>query len=242
MTASPATDPRLPRNLRDLGGLQTRTGERLAFGRLFRSNHCGDLDDDAHDAVCALGLRTIVDLRGVDERAAKPHGLRIEALADLHLPIEPQAVTALAARVAAGDPPQQAARLAMIDAYRRFVTEHRAVFAALLHRLTEPASYPLLFHCTAGKDRTGFAAALVLSALEVPHEAVLENYLQSNGRWQPARGSAWGGLLADVRPEYLQASFEEIDRGWGGTDEFLASGLGFGAPMRARLRDCLLAR
>ena len=114
---------------------------------------------------------------------------------------------------------------------------------------------PALFHCTAGKDRTGFAAALVLLALGVPRETVLEDYLLTNRyrerfdrrvlRWVPlaslfrTRAEDMRPLL-EARPEYLEAAFQVMEEEYGGVDGYLERGLGVDARLRAQLEANLL--
>ncbi|GAA1964565.1 tyrosine-protein phosphatase [Kitasatospora viridis] len=143
----------------------------------------------------------------------------------------------------------------MLRLYRWFVTgpAARERFAAVLRLLAEPQAPPVLFHCTAGKDRTGWTAALLLTALGVDRETVVEDYLVTNLRSAAAvervlaafraRGMAEPELLrplftADRR--YLEAAFEELDAGWADFPQFWRSGLGLDGAMLAGLRENLL--
>jgi protein-tyrosine phosphatase len=238
-------------NLRDLGGLATTSGREVAAGRLFRSSHFGGLVAADEPAVHALGLRTVVDFRGVHERAAAPNRLPVSVPGmtgwhDLHLPIEPSALAAMSRLREAGDVDEAALVSVMHGVYQRFVERQAPVFSALLQQLLQAERYPLVFHCTAGKDRTGFAAALVLAALGVPREAIVDDFLLSNQRWTghapppdaPA-GQDWT-VLSRVRAGYLQRAFDTIDRGWGSTEAYLAQALNFDAAARERLASHLL--
>jgi len=100
----------------------------------------------------------------------------------------------------------------------------------------------LLFHCTAGKDRTGFAAAVVLLALDVPLDVIEEDFLLSNEHWK-GRPNATGGwvTLAKVRAEYLHTAFATMQQDWGSLSNYLTLALGMDASARALLRDRLLA-
>ena len=230
-------------NLRDLGGLASASGRILAPGRLFRSSHFGALAAGDEPAVRALGLRTVVDLRGVQERAGAPNLLAPvvpPAWQDLHLPIEPSALTAMAQLREAGQGDEAAMLQVMHGVYRRFVRRQGVVYAALLQHLLRPESYPLVFHCTAGKDRTGFGAALVLLALAVPRETIVEDFLLSNERWLPQGEMQDWTVLSRVRADYLHTAFAAIDEGWGSTEAYLERALAFDADARARLADRLL--
>ena len=230
-------------NLRDLGGLATASGRILASGRLFRSSHFGALAASDEAAVRALGLRTVVDLRGVQERAGAPNQLAVVAAPawqDLHVPIEPSALTAMSQLREAGQGDEAAMLQVMHGAYSRFVRRYTTVYAALLQHLLRPESYPLVFHCTAGKDRTGFGAALVLLALQVPREAIVDDFLLSNTRWLPQGEMNDWTVLSRVRADYLHTAFAAIDEGWGSTEAYFDQALAFDAAARARLADLLL--
>jgi protein-tyrosine phosphatase len=107
-----------------------------------------------------------------------------------------------------------------------------------------------VFHCTAGKDRTGLAAALVLLALGASQDEVMHDYLMTNQLLAPvlAKAATWrlppkaAKVLYAVQPEFLHAAFHEIDTRWGGMDAYLREGLGLGERESARLRESYLRR
>jgi len=226
-------------NLRDLGGIDTASGHLIAPGRLWRSSHFGAVADEDLGAVHAMGFRSVIDLRGANERVRLPSRLTQSGVREVHLPIEPRAMGALRELREAGRPDAAALTAVMFEVYRRFVREHVPVFASLLRLVADEATpLPLVFHCTAGKDRTGWAAALVLLALGVPREAVIEDFLASNGRWHMQGASSDWALLATVRADYLECAFDEIDKRWGSMDAYLEG------PLRLdrQARESLCAR
>ena len=134
----------------------------------------------------------------------------------------------------------------MQDTYRAFVRHNTHRFSSLFGHLLE-SDDPLVFHCTAGKDRTGFAAALILRALGVPQDDVMRDYLLTNERLKPK--SEWKGLdpevavvLYRVQPEFLDAAFETVDQTYGGVEAYFREGLGLREAERARLRELYLER
>lgn len=230
-------------NLRDLGGIATASGHVIAPGRLWRSSHFGSVSDDELDALRAIGLQSVIDLRGADERTRAPSRLPQFGIRELHLPIEPRAMGALRELREAGEPDKSALAAIMFEVYRRFVNEHTPVFASLLRLVADEATpLPLVIHCTAGKDRTGWAAALLLLALGVPRETVLDDFLASNGRWSMQGVSADWALLATVHADYLQCAFDDIDKRWGSFDAYLEGPLGLDQQARERLSARLLVR
>src|SRR5438270_2683583 len=160
-------------NFRDLGGYRGKDGRTVRWRQIFRSNHLGHLTESDIEVLRSLGLKSAFDFRGTEERVAALCGL--SEIAVHSLPIEPTVVAALRARGANGVAlsPDDALE-AMRDSYRNYVRHNTTSFRTLFGHLLEDRS-PLVIHCTAGKDRTGFAFVLILHALVVP-EAILHDY------------------------------------------------------------------
>ena len=235
---------RKPSNFRDLA---EHVSAPMRRGVLYRSDHLGALDEgDAH-AIAALGIERVLDFRGVDERSAA--ACRLPRVKVHSLAIEPTIVQVLSDLMAAGHRLTAEDVIAhMQDTYRGFVSRSTHRFSEFFGHLLE-SDAPTVFHCTAGKDRTGFAAALVLRALEVPEHEVMRDYLLTNERLEPASIQGdWplpphaAKVLYGVQPEFLQAAFDEIDTRWGGIEGYLREGLGLRGPERARLRELYLLR
>lgn len=236
-------------NFRDLGGYTNESGRVVRHGRLFRSDHLGALTADdlaALDTALGPALR-VCDLRGVQERQAAACVVRH---ATVHsLPIEPSVVQKLTSLMALGQTPTAHMTVALMqDTYRDFVRGNTPRFAALFgHLLDESTDAPLVFHCTAGKDRTGFAAALVLTALGVPREVVMDDFLLTNERLRPGTGSSHAlpaeivSVLYRVQQEFLHAALEAVDEDYGGLQAYLERGMGLGVAERARLHRLYLA-
>jgi protein-tyrosine phosphatase len=224
-------------NFRDLGGYQ---GKRpLKWGKLYRSDHLGALTKADIQRLSGLGLARVFDFRGQTERVAHPcamPGPVVHALT-----IEPTVVQALQdfAQRNQGITEPDAVRL-MQQTYRAFVTDNSKRFAELFQHLLHDDS-PLVFHCTAGKDRTGFAAALVLSALGVERAVVMKDYLLTNDLYRAPHmvaGDAPPEVRAAVRrvqADYLQASLDVVDADFGGMENYLEKALGLGRNERQKL-------
>ncbi|HEY8050358.1 MAG TPA: tyrosine-protein phosphatase [Ramlibacter sp.] len=236
---------RNPSNFRDLA---QHVAVPLRRGVLYRSDHLGALDDDDARAIVALGVRRVLDFRGVDERTAA--ACRLPGVAVHSLAIEPTIVQVIAGLLDAGHDLTAAETVAhMQDTYRGFVRNSSHRFAEFFAHLLA-SDEPTVFHCTAGKDRTGFAAALVLAALGASHDEVMRDYLQTNERLAPVSvvASTWSlpphaaQVLYSVRPEFLHAAFDEIEVRFGGMQAYLREGLGLGERERARLRELYLAQ
>jgi protein-tyrosine phosphatase len=226
-------------NFRDLGGYRTSDGRVVRWRQIFRSNHLGHLTAADTDIVRAVGLRSAFDFRGREERAAAACGL--EEIAVHPLPIEPTVVAALRARLAAGSLSSSDARELMRESYRNYVRHYTHSFRALFAHLLQDHA-PLVIHCTAGKDRTGFACALVLHALGVPDDVIAEDYLLTNRfyRRDPASGTELPEdvreAIGSVEASYLAAAFEAIHTDFGSLEGYLKDGLGLGESERAMLK------
>src|SRR5215475_708457 len=161
-------------NFRDLGGYPTADGRTTRWRHIFRSNHLGQLTTDDVEIVHALGVRSAFDFRGIEERAA---GVCVVDEITVHsLPIEPTVVAALRAELDAGKLTAPVALEIMRESYRNYVRHNTHSFRSLFGHLLEDRA-PLVIHCTAGKDRTGLASALILHALGVADEVIAEDYL-----------------------------------------------------------------
>ena len=226
-------------NFRDLGGYPAKDGRTVRWRQIFRSNHLGHLTDADIELLRGLGLKSAFDFRGTEERTAAMCGLT--EIAVHSLPIEPSVVAALRARLAGGAPLASADALdVMRDSYRNYVRYSTPSFRALFAHLLEDRA-PLVIHCTAGKDRTGFACALILHALGVPHDLIAEDYLLTNSfyRRDPSASSDLPEevrqVLASVEASFLAAAFDAISADYGDLESYLSDGLGLGAQERARL-------
>jgi protein-tyrosine phosphatase len=213
----------------------------LPLKNIYRSDHLGALD--AHDAaqIRALGVKRVLDFRGVDERTSA--ACRLPDVTVHSLPIEPTIVQKLGELVAAGHAlTAQDVVVHMQDTYRGFVRHNTPRFAEFFQHLLASGE-PTVFHCTAGKDRTGFAAALLLKAVGASDEEVMRDYLLTNDRLQLPEGSRLGlpreamEALWRVQPEFLQAAFDEVHAHFGSLEGYLREGLALGERERAALRQ-----
>ncbi|MCU0505366.1 MAG: tyrosine-protein phosphatase [Chloroflexi bacterium] len=242
--------PDIP-NLRDVGGVPTRSGGRVRTGLLYRSVDLSRITDAQAAALAALGVRVVYDLRTDDERAIAPD--RMPPGADLVVAdvmaddtgASPAAFGPILADPAHAERVLGGGRSArfFLERYPAFVTmpSARTAYRRLYHGLARPDGRPGLVHCTTGKDRTGWAVAALLLVLDVPEEPVLEDYLASGPAVAPlmapaveefrARGGDPALLepLVGVDPAYLAAALEAVREGYGSVRGWFADGLGIDA-------------
>ena len=262
-------------NLRSLGGLSV-AGGIVAPGLIFRSATLGALSPGDSDALVDLGVRRVADLRTAGERRSAPDvlpehvaGVTFDVLGD-----QPNSIAASLAHIGMpGDrgradySPEEAAEvvrgvtevigegrgLALLqDSYRHFVAADSArnAYRGFFEALTEGGEYaPTLFHCSAGKDRTGWAAAAFLLLLGADEATIMEDYLLTNTDILPMiepmlERAAANGLDPDmlrpvltVQPAMLEAAYEEMRARFGSIEGYFTDGLGLDESRLQVLRD-----
>ncbi|MCE1191330.1 MAG: tyrosine-protein phosphatase [Acidovorax sp.] len=226
-------------NFRDLGGYAGHGGRPVQWRRIFRSDHLAGLTAQDQALLAQLGVARAIDFRGQAESAALAYALPGVAYHPLH--IEPTVVQrALELQRTGRQLTAQDAVALMQDTYRGFVHDNAPRFAELF-RLLLASDAPTVFHCTAGKDRTGFAAALILLALGVPRDVVMQDYLLTNTLYRrpPGLGSHAPeevlAVLWRVQEEFLDAALHKVDTEFGGLQPYLVDVLGVDAAAQREL-------
>jgi len=230
-------------NVRDLGGYMTQDGRRVRRGLLFRSAALATLTEGDLATLAALEIRVICDFRGVAERGRAPTCLVGPTI--VPLPIEPSVGAGLRDILATKEATGEALFAVLERAYVAYALSSNAQYRGLLDQVLGDG-LPLLFHCSAGKDRTGFGAALILMALGVSWEDVVADFEATNRLWR--RDTVPSAdlpehirenlLVADAR--LLEAAFAGVTREYGSFDAYLARALDLSPSARARLHDLLL--
>ena len=239
-------------NFRDLGGYQTLDGLQVKRGVLFRADSLAFLSSGDLQLLTSLDLRKIVDFRSQQEQLKHPdklpddHGIVVQSLAISPNPQRPD-------QQHVNQVEEIDLRQFVLDLYRRFPTDYAVQYRTFIQQLADPDNLPLLFHCAAGNDRAGFAASLVLLALGVPEENVVDDYLLSNNL--PAavveqKSAAYAkefGISQEkmksvmvVQEEFLQTAFATIRERYGSIDNYLVKELGVTEQVRQKLRANLL--
>ncbi len=225
-------------NFRDFGGYATTEGQQLRRGRLYRS---GSLDDargaDLH-TLQALGLKTIVDLRAPKEKKKELPSIAGARRFDLPIELENRARERLQPLMLKRDAEREVAEV-LKQMYRDLADEAWPQLGQVFHLLLTAEAYPVLIHCRAGKDRTGFICALVQQAVGVERAAVFQDYLKTNDYFVPLTRRmvramkilSLGRVQAEnikaafsAREEYLQAALDQIDQRHGGLAAYLEKG------------------
>jgi protein-tyrosine phosphatase len=235
-------------NLRDLGGWPAAGGRRVRRGLLYRAPALVGLTAADQAIIASLGLRTICDLRGVREREVNP--VSLGDVRNVHLPIEPSVGAGLRDIVRTGQATGHVSASDMLallrEAYEAYALVSAGQYRRLFDHILAPGALPLLLHCSAGKDRTGFGSALILTALGVAWEDVLADYLATNDQWRreiAARldlPAAVADVLLSAHAELLTAAFAAAEGAHGSMDAYLRDAVGLDAAARDRLAELLL--
>ena len=244
-------------NFRDYGGYAGAGGAPVKTGLLWRSAQHGDASDQDLADIDALGITTVIDLRGPSEREAKPCRRHPDFSAQVFVYPEETAGLALHTEAADGVITAAEARAAMLRLYEgipfreNLVQMLRCYFEVLLR-----AEGPSLIHCVAGKDRTGFAVALAQRVLGVAHEDIVADYVLTNQAGNIEARIADGathirarhGAISDatirtlmgVEADYLTTAFECASARHGNIEAYLAEVIGIDAAARDQLRSAYL--
>jgi len=253
--------PSVP-NLRDIGGYATATGRHVRTGQLYRSTELNHLQGDDLEAFAELDIRAVFDMRTAAERDAEPDVVPAgteqvvcdvlkdsqgAAPAQLHKVLSDPA---LAEQMLGGGKAVQifergyreiVSLPSALSAYREFFTS-----------IAQDARRPALFHCTTGKDRTGWAAAATLLLLGVSEEDVLYDYELTNRDLLPAlkpmmeHFRAAGGdprllePVLGVDADYLRTALDEMTQKFGSIEGYFEEGLGIDSDEQQALRDTLV--
>ncbi len=234
-------------NFRDLGGYPTRDGRTVKWGLLFRSNGLFALTDADLDYLAGRKFRLVCDFRSVEEQRTAPSRLPADNPPEvLSLGVRPEAGDRLRVLAMSGGTQLGDIVAAYEAVYRAYARDHHDQFGAFLARLADAESYPAVFHCMEGKDRTGFAAAMILAALGVPDEVIFDDYLLTTTHWKlnarfPGTMDAEAqAAFGAARREYLEAAFDELHRSHGSLDAYVREALGVSGAARKNLRAHLL--
>jgi protein-tyrosine phosphatase len=229
-------------NLRDLGGLATPEGRRVRPGRVFRSDALHRLDQEDAGQLARLGIRKIFDLRA-DSEVLKDAGVAIDGAERVHIPL-------VAVTLSPFDPDVDWRNINLRERYIEMLTAGGEAIRSILRAAADAET--ILFHCTAGKDRTGVVAAVLLRTLGVPDEEIIADYAVSQVNLRAFLGTLREDLvrrgmapdaidyLTSSPPERMRYTLRELDRRWGSTEDYLVW-IGIDEDVVERLRLNLLS-
>ena len=249
-------------NLRDLGGYVTNDGATVVHGLVYRSNQLAPISPEDMEKIAQLGLKNDYDLRTEAERTPSPDELPpgvnnvwLDVLKDAS-GSAPTDLLSLLQNPKEGNKELGDGKIEaiFITSYRDFVSlsSAKTAYHELFSSLADQNKLPALFHCTTGKDRTGWAAAALLTLLDVPKETIMKDYLRSNDYILPLYKEVIDGFvdgggeasipqaIFGVKSEYLEASFDEMQTKYGTIENYFSEALGIDATMQKTIRDLYL--
>ena len=253
-------------NFRDIGGYPTLDGRSVKWGRVFRSDALAKLTAADYEKLAALKIRTVCDYRSAIERerektqwaGARPPEILVLDIMSLNPEMAGKDPTRsfMERLTKPGATPEDSAN-SMAQSMATMAITAAPLYGRMMRRLLESPD-PLLFHCTAGKDRTGLSTALLMKVLGVTEEAIVEDYLLVNKLVPPEKSamataerlSAMTGLklnaelvlpLMGTRAEWLAAAWQAIDAKYGSFGDYCVKALGLSGRDQKKLRKSLLA-
>lgn len=243
-------------NFRDLGGYETSDGRKVKWGNLYRSEELAGLTEWDIAYLQQSGLKLVCDYRTDFEVKHKPNpsitGVRqvcLPVMQDIAKDLNINEFFQVGDLSMLGKPGEY-----LVKMNKGFVEGNEA-FVRFLQLAQDPGNLPLVNHCTAGKDRTGFGSALLLLLLGVPEETVMQDYLLSNGfreklnqkmmaflgaKLQNEESKEILGAMFEARAEYLQAAIDEITHKFGSIEIYAEKGLGFTKEQLENMKTLLL--
>jgi len=241
-------------NFRDLGGYENSEGRRTKWGQVFRSDSLARLTERDRSCLGRLGLRLVVDFRSRTEVAREPDRLPDHHVPEyVNLPIQTSALNYVAALEQArhGENPEGTADRMIAD-YIKNIDAFADQWRTFFQYMAQVAKRPMVFHCTGGKDRAGTGAALVLLALDVPEETVIEDHQLSNvyiaDLWPKVRQRLENSGIdsGKMKPyftaprEAMTALLEHLYKAYGSPMNYLRAEVGVSDETLSRLRSELL--
>lgn len=249
------------RNFRDLGGYKTNDGKSVRWGKVFRSGTMTALTLSDYEYLSGIGVKVVCDFRSAGERKSEPttwSGSNIDYLTFRELSVDGANPLEV---LAEPDVSPERVAAAMADGYWMIALQHKEAYARMFDEIAANR-LPLVFNCSAGKDRTGISAALILSALGVPRDQVVADYAMSEqivdymaiylerDEETEASSSPYAFLqqmppallqpLMRSDPRYIETALDDIEREYGSIRQFLADELKVDDQKLARIRANLL--
>ena len=240
-------------NFRDIGGLPTSEGKKVKYGLVFRSDNLSQLKRGEFDKFNTLKIKTVIDLRTQGEIELKQDNLPKNVIYFACPIVSDQGdlMAQMKGKVLRGEVSEGESKALMKEFYKKCVTDTIPLLKEIIQKIAI-SEEPILYHCSAGKDRTGIVTALLLSVLKVDRQTIINEYLLSNYYRSSKIKSTMqkAKILKVIRTnlnttvilnfmavdsDYINAVFETIDQNYGGMDAFIANELGINASMREKI-------
>ena len=237
-------------NTRELGGYKTTDGKSIKWGMLYRSDKLSDISDTDQAYLQDLGIKKIIDFRSKEEKEEDPDIIP-KGIDYIEMPISVDGAMRSKIEAVLKGETNKDVKSFLIDANKEFVSNYTDVYEDFLRNLIDDDG-PALFHCTAGKDRAGFAAAITLIALGVSKEDVINDYMKTNQFTKERIEEIIGQIelmtlyqtdaeilrpLLGVDREYIETAFQTAEEKYGSLENFIRDGLNISDEDIQKLRN-----
>ena len=237
-------------NTRELGGYKTTDGKSVKWGMLYRSDKLSDISDTDQAYLQDLGIKKIIDFRSKEEKEEDPDIIP-KGIDYIEMPISVDGAMRSKIEAVLKGETNKDVKSFLIDANKEFVSNYTDVYEDFLRNLIDDDG-PALFHCTAGKDRAGFAAAITLIALGVSKEDVINDYMKTNQFTKERIEEIIGQIelmtlyqtdaeilrpLLGVEREYIETAFQTAEEKYGSLENFIRDGLNISDKDIQKLRN-----
>ena len=245
-------------NFRDLGGYQNGDKQQIKWGMLYRADKLSSLSEEDLKFITRLGIKQVSDFRSDEEHRDAPHNLPDTSgvvIKRLPITVEAAEIERILSQLQKENVTADDMAHFLIEANREMIERFTPVYRRWLQSLLDENNYPHVFHCTAGKDRTGLGAALVLRILGVPKETIVQDYLATNSytakrvdhivhyfteKTMHQVNQDVIRTLFTVQAHYLEEAFKAIDEEYRDFDTYLETAVGFAEAERVALKNLLL--
>ncbi len=239
-------------NIRDIGGYKTSDGGTIKWRKLYRAGLLSRIDMSEPEKMKALQLRSMCDFRTLAEQEASPdRWYQLEKMRRYSFPIGEGRVDKLEQMKTSDLMPGEGHHL--YRANRSYVTKEAQQYRDFFKMVLDEDNYPILYHCTAGKDRTGFATFLLLTALGVDRETIIEDYLLTNVYLKDFVETVVGSIAENLgieeqlvrtiflaKREYLSGALKPIEERYGTVELYLEKELYVGPSEISKLKELLV--
>lgn len=238
-------------NFRDLGGYKSSiAGTKTQWGMLYRSAQIDSIDCYSRRELRHMGIRTIIDLRSEEELSNYPQlqkGFNV-----IHIPIATGSMDHLLLRIQEGKVKGDTIYHMVEQMNRELISKYQKEYKQMFDILLDRGSYPAIIHCSSGKGRTGVACALILAALGVNEEIIMQDYRLSNDYFNipkvskyayelPANSQEAITTLFSAKEDFLNAAKQQAERMYGDIETYLEKGIGLSKDDMKRLQSILLS-
>lgn len=248
-------------NFRDFGDYRTKNGMMVKKGMLYRSGNLTKASDNDLKIFSSIGIKVVCDLRAHKERIKRPDRFPPNSnIKYIHIPIKSKRnndsgfILNLLSLIF-GEARKLDFNELFKEIYQEFVTDFSPEFSKIIKLVADSNNLPILIHCTGGKDRTGFACALVQLILGLPLELVMQDYLLTTEylkefkneilnryRFLSIFGISRKRFLPffEARKEYLEEAFDQIKKDYGTVEDYIKKGLGINDKLYQKLHSTLI--